>query len=132
MADKLSKAPVWPTLAVKDLKKSREFYETVLGYQPIMEADEAVTYRGTGGTGLLIYPSDENAGTNKATYACWTVDDLDETMTDLKSKGVEFENYDQPGMKTENGVATWEEGGKTLKAAWFKDPDGNILNLTEM
>ena len=53
-------------------------------------------------------------------------------MSDLKSKGVQFEDYDQPGIKTENGVVTSEEGGKTMKAAWFKDPDGNILNIMEM
>ena len=134
MADKLSSSPVWPTVAVKDLKRSRDFYEGILGYQPMpmMESDEAVAYKGTGGTGVLIYPSEENASTNKATYACWTVKDLDATMSDLKSKGVQFENYDQPGIKTENGVATYEEGGKTMKAAWFKDPDGNILNIMEM
>ena len=132
MADNLSNKPVWPTLAVKNLKRSRDFYEGILGYKPMMEAEDAVTYKGTGGTGLLIYQSDENAGTNKATYACWTVDNLDETMSDLKSKGIEFEDYDQPGMKTEDGVAKWEENGKTLRAAWFKDPDGNILNITEM
>lgn len=132
MADKLSSAPVWPTLAVKDIKKSRDFYEGILGYKPMMESEEAVSYQGNGGTGLTIYPSGDNAGTNKATYASWMVSDLNDTMTDLKSKGVKFDEYDQPGLKTEDGVATFEEGGKTMKAAWFKDPDGNILNIMEM
>jgi catechol 2,3-dioxygenase-like lactoylglutathione lyase family enzyme len=132
MADKLSRSPVWPTLAVKNLKKSRDFYEGILGYKPMMEAEDAVTYKGEGDTGLTIYPSEENAGTNKATYASWVVDNLYETIGDLKQQGVEFEDYDQPGLKTEDGVATMTEGDKTLKAAWFKDPDGNILNILEM
>jgi catechol 2,3-dioxygenase-like lactoylglutathione lyase family enzyme len=132
MSDKLSKSPVWPTLAVKNLKKSRDFYEGILGYTPMMESDEAIAYKGDDNTGLTIYPSEENAGTNKATAASWVVDDLYETIGDLKEKGVEFEDYDQPGIKTEEGVATFTEGGKTMKAAWFKDPDGNILNIMEM
>jgi len=132
MADKLSNAPVWPTLAVRDLKKSRNFYEGILGYKPMMESGEAVAYKGEDNTGLTIYPSDDNAGTNKATYASWMVKDLGGVMTDLKSKGVNFEDYNQPGLKTENGIASWEENGQTMKAAWFKDPDGNILNIMEM
>lgn len=132
MADKLSSSPVWPTLAVKDLKHSREFYEQILGYTPMMESDDTITYQGNSGTGLIVYKSDENAGTNKATCASWMVDNLDDTMEDLRSKGVSFENYDQPGLKTENGVVTWNEGDKTMRAAWFKDPDGNILNLAQM
>lgn len=132
MADKLSNAPVWPTVAVKDLKKSRDFYETILGYKPMWESEEAVAYKGEDNTGLTIYPSGDNAGTNKATYASWMVKDLGSTMDDLKSKGIKFEEYDQPGLKTENGVASWEEHDRHMKAAWFKDPDGNILNIMEM
>ena len=59
MADKLSSSPVWPTIAVKDLKRSRDFYEGILGYQPMpmMENnDEAIAYKGAGSTGVLIYP----------------------------------------------------------------------------
>ena len=132
MAEKLSNLPVWPTLAVKDLSRARKFYEDVLGYEPMMETADAVGYKGADSTGILLYPSAENAGTNKATSACWNVTDLDGIMADLKSKGVKFEEYDQPGLKTEDGMAVWDEGGKSVKSAWFKDPDGNILNITEM
>lgn len=119
-------------MAVKDLARARKFYEDTLGYEPMMESDDAVTYKGADGTGLTIYPSEENAGTNKATAATWLVKDIKAVMEDLKGKGVKFEEYDQPGLKTEDGVAKWEEGGKTTRAAWFKDPDGNILALVSM
>jgi catechol 2,3-dioxygenase-like lactoylglutathione lyase family enzyme len=132
MAETLSSCPVWPTLAVKDLARARKFYEQTLGYKSMMESDDAVTYKGADGTGLTIYPSEENAGTNKATSASWMVKDLDAMMADMRGKGVKFEEYDQPGLKTENGVVKWEEDGKTTRAAWFKDPDGNILNLIAM
>jgi catechol 2,3-dioxygenase-like lactoylglutathione lyase family enzyme len=133
MANSVSSFPAWPTIAVKDLAEARKFYEDTLGYsKTVMESDNAVAYMGADGTGILIYPSAENAGTNKATSASWMVKDFDGVMSDLRSKGVEFEEYDQPGLKTENGVAKWEEGGKSMKSAWFKDPDGNILNIGEM
>jgi len=132
MADKLSQAPVWPTLAVKDMARARKFYEDILGYEPMMESEGNVAYQGASGTGLTLYQSDANAGTNKATYASWKVGDLDETMADLRGMGVEFEEYDMPGMKTKNGVMTMAYEGKTMKAAWFKDPDGNVLCVMEM
>jgi catechol 2,3-dioxygenase-like lactoylglutathione lyase family enzyme len=126
---KLSDGPVIPTLAVKDLKRAREFYEGTLGFKPGKDMGEGgVIYKAGKETALLVYPSG-SAGTNQATYAGFSVDDIEETMTELREKGVKFEDYDFPGLKTENGVATYEEGGG--KSAWFKDPDGNILALDE-
>lgn len=77
-------------------------------------------------SGCSIYPS-EYAGTNQATAASWGVgDDLDAIVQDLTSKGVAFEHYDDlPGTTREGDVHVMGE----LKAVWFKDPDGNILNL---
>ena len=65
------------------------------------------------------------AGTSKANQAVWSVDDLDAEMTELRSKGVVFEDYDLPGLKTVNGVST----GGGMKSAWFKDSEGNILAI---
>jgi catechol 2,3-dioxygenase-like lactoylglutathione lyase family enzyme len=134
MAGKVSESPVWPTLAVNNMKRAKEFYEGTLGYEVMMEDDDNVAYRGAEGTGLSLYVSGENAGTNKATYCSWKVDDLEGMMDDLRAKGVEFLEYDLPGMKTENGVASVkdEKTGRTMKGTWFKDPDGNILCLMEM
>lgn len=131
MAAKLSKFGVVPTIAVKDMGRAKKFYEGVLGYEQMMGDDNGVVYEGKDGTGLMIYPS-EFAGSNKATYAAWNVEDFEAVFSDLKDKGVEFEDYDQGDYKTENGVAKWEQDGKTMKTAWFKDPDGNILNIAQM
>ena len=133
MAQSLSEAPVWPTLAVKDMERAKKFYEGVLGFKSDMESEAGTTYKCGDGTGFLLYQSADNAGTNKATYATWSVKDLDELMADLKEKGVEFEDFDQPDAKTdEDHTAKYEEGGQSMRAAWFKDPDGNFLNIVEM
>ncbi len=127
---KLSDAHVIPTIAVKDLQPAREFYEGKLGLKPDQDLGEGgVIYKAGKGTTLLVYPSAMSSGTNKATYAGFRVDDIEETIKDLREAGVEFEEYDFPGLKTENGVATYQGGGG--KAAWFKDPDGNILALDQ-
>ena len=75
---------------------------------------------------VFVYPS-EFAGTNKATAISWGVgDDMEAIISDLKGKGVTFEHYDSlPGVTMQGDVHVMGD----LKAAWFKDPDGNILNL---
>jgi catechol 2,3-dioxygenase-like lactoylglutathione lyase family enzyme len=124
----LSDCTVEAALAVSDLDRARRFYERQLGLVPADEGDEAVRYPCAQGTGILVYLSPENAGRSRATLAGWDVDDLDQTMDALASRGVGFESYDQPGLKTdERGVF---DGG-SFKAAWMKDPDGNTLALTE-
>ena len=112
-------------LAVKDLKKAKSFYEGTLGLEPVgAEGDEVVVYR-SGKTTLNVYRSKE-AGTNRATAVTWDVgDDVEDVVEELKAKGVRFEHYDMPGLKLEGDVHV----GDGMKVAWFKDPDGNILNL---
>ena len=111
------------TIAVKDTKAAREFYEGKLGLKPEETNDEVVTY-GSGNSRLFVYKSDY-AGTNKATAATWTVDDVDGLTRELKKKGIQFEHYDFPDMKREGDVHVAGE----MRAAWFKDPDGNILSI---
>ena len=73
--------------------------------------------------------SPENAGTSSATLAGWFVDDLDQTMDELTSRGVVFGAYYQPGIRTdERGV--FDAGG--FRAAWIKNPDGNTMAITEV
>jgi catechol 2,3-dioxygenase-like lactoylglutathione lyase family enzyme len=116
-------------LAVSDLDRARRFYEGQLGLVPGEQEDEAVRYPCADATGIGIYLSPENAGRSPATLAGWFVDDLDQTMEELASRGVAFEQYDQPGLKTdERGVF---DAGR-FRAAWIKDPDGNTIALTEV
>jgi catechol 2,3-dioxygenase-like lactoylglutathione lyase family enzyme len=111
---------------VKDLERAKRFYEEVLGLEPEGGFEgELISYR-SGGTSLNVYRS-EFAGTNKATAVTWEVDDVPATAAALKAKGVAFEHYEMPGMRLEGDVHTPEGGG--MQVAWFKDPDGNILNL---
>lgn len=113
------------TVAVKDLKAAAEFYEGKLGLQEASrEGEELIGYR-CGNSVLNVYRS-EYAGTNKANAVTWAVgDDVEGTVRALKAKGVVFEHYDMPGMKLEGDVHI----GADMKVAWFKDPDGNILNI---
>lgn len=110
------------TVAVRDLAAAKKFYETTLGLkQADAEGQEAVAYA-TGASKLVVYRS-QFAGGNQATAVTWNVgDDVDRVVQDLKSKGVAFEHYDMPMMTHDGDVHI---GGGT-RAAWFKDPDGNI------
>ena len=73
-----------------------------------------------------MYPT-PNAGTSQASQAFWEVKDVEREVADLRKRGVEFEDYDLPNMKTVNGIAAV---GK-VKTAWFKDTEGNIMALVE-
>jgi predicted enzyme related to lactoylglutathione lyase len=112
-------------VAVKDMETAKKFYEDVLGLKKTDVSDPSGTMYKSGDSMVFVYPS-EFAGTNKATALAWGVgEDLDKIVADLKGKGVAFEHYEMPGMKVEGDVHVMGE----MRAAWFKDPDGNILNL---
>lgn len=111
-------------VAVKDLNVAKRFYQETLGLTPVEEQDGEVVVFKSGNSKLNVYRS-EYAGTNKATAVTWTVDDVDGTARALKAKGVAFEHYDMPGVTKEEDVHVFGD----MRVAWFKDPDGNILNL---
>jgi catechol 2,3-dioxygenase-like lactoylglutathione lyase family enzyme len=113
------------TLAVADLGRARTFYEETLGLTAEEENPGGILYR-VATSQLFVYPS-EFAGSNKATAASLEVSDLDSTVSELRGAGVTFEEYDFPGLKTENGIADLEGD----RGAWFKDPDGNILSVVQ-
>jgi catechol 2,3-dioxygenase-like lactoylglutathione lyase family enzyme len=124
----LSDHRVGAVLAVSDLARARRFYEDGVGLTPGDSDEQGVAYPCADGTSLFVYFSPENAGRNPATSAGWDVDDLDATMAELASRGVVFEQYDQPGIKTDpRGV--FDAG--SFRAAWMKDPNGNTLAMTE-
>ena len=94
----------------------------MLGLKPPPVPEPEVLNYKSGSSTVLDYKS-QFAGTNKATAVTWIVDDVEGTVRDLKAKGIAFEHYDFPGMTRKGDVHI---AGKS-KAAWFKDPDGNIL-----
>ena len=110
------------TVAVKDLRAAKKFYGDTLGLKPTPVPEPEVLNYKSGDSTVLVYKS-QFAGSNKATSVTWIVDDVEGTVKDLKAKGVSFEHYDFPGMTRKGDVHI---AGKS-KAAWFKDPDGNIL-----
>lgn len=119
LKDKNSSAVV----AVKDLARAKAFYSDVLGLNLADTAMDGVLGYRTGNTWLTVYRSDF-AGTNRANAVVWDVGiEVDDIVADLKAKGVAFERYD--GMEHDGDVHV----SGTLRMAWFKDPDGNILHL---
>jgi catechol 2,3-dioxygenase-like lactoylglutathione lyase family enzyme len=120
----LGDSPVVAVVAVKDLAAAKEFYGGTLGLRESDSGDPGGVLYVSDGTQLLVYES-SYAGTNQATAASWQVSDIDRELASLKESGVVFEHYDLPGATREGDVHMIG----ALKAAWFKDPEGNILNL---
>ncbi len=112
-------------IAVKNLETARKFYEGTLGLTQVgAEGEELIVFR-SGKTTINVYRS-KYAGTNKATAVTWTVgEDVEGVVRALKAKGVTFEHYDMPEMTREGDIHVAGD----MKVAWFKDPDGNILNI---
>jgi len=109
------------TIAVRDTAKAAEFYEGKMGLVRGRSPEKSILMYEVGPTTLIVYPS-QFAGSNQATAVTWPVDDVDGEVRALKEKGVTFEHYEMPNMKLEGDVHV----GPTNRAAWFKDPDGNI------
>jgi catechol 2,3-dioxygenase-like lactoylglutathione lyase family enzyme len=121
----LGKYEAAATIPVRDLSRARQWYSEKLGFEPEEVEPEGITYRS--GCGVFsLYPS-EFTGTAKHTLMGWRTDDLEREMSEMRAKGIRFEEYDMPGMKTVNGIA---QMGKD-RGAWFKDQDGNILAILE-
>jgi catechol 2,3-dioxygenase-like lactoylglutathione lyase family enzyme len=120
----LNSASTHAMVAVKDLTVAKEFYSDRLGLRIDDERrGVAIRYETEAGTWFLVYRS-ESAGTAQSTSMRFEVD-VEAVVTELRERGIVFEQYDMPGMTVE-GVATHESGAR---GAWFKDPDGNILQI---
>lgn len=112
-------------IAVKNLETAKKFYEETLGLTQIgAEGQEVIVFR-SGSSTIYVYKS-QYAGTNQATALTWVVGkDIEGVVQELKAKGVTFEHYDMPDVTREDDIHV----AGNMKVAWFKDPDGNILNI---
>lgn len=112
-------------IAVKNLDAAKKFYEDTLGLKQVgAEGEELIVFR-SGTSTIYVYES-QYAGTNQATAITWVVgEDIENVIRRLKDKGVTFEHYDIPDMTRQGDVHV----GGNMKVAWFKDLDGNLLNL---
>ena len=122
----LSISSVMPTIAVDDLDRAISFYSDKLGLTVRRlegDMDSALVEVGDSER-LLLYRSTYKRG--ETTYASFFVEDLEGTVRELRDRGVTFEDYDFPGLKTVDGIATIGD----LKTSWFKDSEGNILAIS--
>jgi predicted enzyme related to lactoylglutathione lyase len=122
----LKNAPIVPYIPAADVARARKFYEQKVGLVTREEVAGGVVYECGNRSWIFLSPS-AGAGTSKASQAFWQVDDVEAEVAELRGRGVVFEEYDMPGMKTVNGIATAEGS----KAAWFKDTEGNILAVIQ-
>lgn len=122
----LQNFPMYAYIPAKDVARARQFYEGKLGFRAKQELAGGVVYEFKDNTACFLYPT-PNAGTSLASQAFWEVEDVEREVSELKGRGVRFEEYDVPGEKSPSGVVT--AGG--AKAAWFKDSEGNILAIIQ-
>jgi len=112
--------------AVDDVAKAREFYGQTLGVQVMELGSDLLSLQGGNGYAVLIYPKDTHEPAEH-TILNFPVDDIEAAVDELRSAGIEFEQYDEGPLATdEKGIAT-----PGPKQAWFKDPAGNILSVIE-
>ncbi|MFB7865021.1 MULTISPECIES: VOC family protein [unclassified Streptomyces] len=121
----LADSPVAAIIPANDLARAKRFYTETLGLTLTREAPEDTRLE-SGGTIVGLYET-PYGGQAQHTLASFKVDDLDASMSELKAKGVTFEDYDLPGLKTVDGVAETEN----MRGCWFKDSEGNVLCLVQ-
>ena len=122
----LSITSVMPTIAVEDLDRAIKFYSETLGLRVRRleeDSDSALVDVGSSDR-LLLYKSTYRRG--ETTYASFFTEDVEGAVRDLRGRGVKFEEYDFPGLKTVDGIAAIGD----LKTGWFKDSEGNILAIS--
>ena len=122
----LKDLPVHTTIAASDLERARRWYEEKLGLTPAREEPGGLVYEQKKDSWFLLYSS-PGAGTAQNTVMGFTSQDIEQEVADLKARGVVFEEYDFPGFKTVNSIADTPP----VRAAWFKDSEGNILGIVQ-
>ncbi len=130
----LARGQVATRLPAQDLERARRFYSEKLGLEPVDERPGGLLYR-CGGTEFAVYRS---TGTSPGTFTQmgWQVEDVEAVVTELRRRGVRFEEVDVPGFHTTNGIADVEghyptKGFRGERAAWFHDSEGNLLGVGE-
>jgi catechol-2,3-dioxygenase len=123
----LGEHPIDVVLLATDLESSKEFYAGKLGLEILNESEEGITYK-CGGDSLLAVTKSTTGTADDQTQASWRVDDLAAELAELRSRGVEIQEYDMPGLKTTDGVA---DTGFAL-IAWIVDPHKNALGIMQL
>jgi catechol 2,3-dioxygenase-like lactoylglutathione lyase family enzyme len=127
----LKNGSVATRLPAQDLQRARAFYDAKLGLDPCEEREGGFLHRGGRGEFALF----QYAGTpsSEHTQMAWMVDDIEVTVATLEARGIAFEEYDLPGLKTVNAIAdiagNYPSKGRGERAAWFRDSEGNLLAI---
>ncbi|MET8813093.1 VOC family protein [Streptomyces sp. NPDC004549] len=131
----LARGTVATRLPAQDLSRARRFYAEKLGLEPVDERPGGLLYR-CGGTDFVVFQS---TGTSPGTFTQmgFQVDDLAAVVSELRAKGVVFEDVDSPGFRTRDGIAEIEgnypsKGARGERGAWFRDSEGNLLGVGEL
>ena len=132
-AGMLARSRVATRLPAQDLERARRFYAEKLGLEPVEEREGGLRYE-CGGAVFALFTS-AGAPSGAHTQMGWEVDDIDATVAELRARGVVFEEYDFPGLKTVDGIAEIEGNypskGTGERAVWFHDSEGNLLGIGE-
>ena len=127
----LKNAKAATRLPVQDLARARAFYAEKLGLDPVDERPGGLLYR-CGDSHFALFAS-AGAPSGEHTQMGFEVEDLDATVAELRRRGVEFEEYDLPGVTTVDGIAEIEGNypskGVGERAVWFRDSEGNLLGI---
>jgi catechol-2,3-dioxygenase len=122
----LADHPIDPMILATDLAVAREFYRDRVGLEIVIESDDFLTFE-CGGDSRLVVTRSSTGPSESQTRASWRVSDLAAEVTELRSRGVEIQEFDEPWLRTVDGIA---DVGFAL-AAWFVDPDGNSIGLLQ-
>ena len=118
-------------LPAQDLDRARAFYAERLGLEPAEEREGGLRYVCAAGEFALFESA--GAASGEHTQMSWEVEDIEATVRELRSRGVVFEAYDVPGLKTVDGIADIEGNypskGSAERGAWFRDSEGNLLGI---
>jgi catechol 2,3-dioxygenase-like lactoylglutathione lyase family enzyme len=130
----LARGHVATRLPAQDLDRARRFYAEQLGLEPVDERPGGLLYR-CGDTEFALFQS-TGASSGTFTQMGWDVDDVETVVSELKQRGVMFEEIDVPGFRTKDGIAEIDgnypsKGARGERAAWFRDSEGNLLGIGE-
>ena len=123
----LTNCAVQTTIPYVDYNRARQFYEDILGFTASQETPGGIAYECGDGTSFVLYPS-QFAGTAQNTAMGFNTKDLENEVSELRARGLVFEEYDFPHLKTVNGIAEIPGG----RVAWFKDTEGNTIGVTQL
>ena len=122
----LGEHPITPVLLARDLAATREFYHAKLGLEILIDNEDVISFKCGGGTRLDVTKSTTGTA-DEQTQVVGQVTDIHAELADIRARGVAIEEYDMPGLKTQNGIAdigfAW--------AAWIIDPGKNALGIMQ-